>query len=112
MLDIDGARVDFGDGAWGLCRASNTGPVLVLRFEALTSERLAAIRAEVEAVVEAAVAGERDDLVTTEAAPREEPWTIRRVLAWADRRSQEARQHLGLASTRSSCSARCSARRA
>jgi len=60
VLDIDGARVDFGDGAWGLCRASNTGPVLVLRFEARTPERLAAIRLEVEAAVEAAVAGERE----------------------------------------------------
>ena len=57
VLDIDGARVDFGDGAWGLCRASNTGPVLVLRFEARTAERRDAIRAEVEAVVAAAVAG-------------------------------------------------------
>lgn len=57
VLDIDGARVDFGDGAWGLCRASNTGPVLVLRFEATTPERRDAIRAEVEAVVAAAVSG-------------------------------------------------------
>jgi len=30
---IDGIRVDYQDG-WGLCRASNTTPVLVLRFEA------------------------------------------------------------------------------
>ncbi|MEZ4298122.1 MAG: phosphomannomutase/phosphoglucomutase [Polyangiaceae bacterium] len=57
VLDIDGARVDFGDEAWGLCRASNTGPVLVLRFEARTAERRDAIRAEVEAVVAAAVQG-------------------------------------------------------
>ena len=56
VLDIDGARVDFGDDAWGLCRASNTGPVLVLRFEARTPERRDAIRAEVEAVVAKAVA--------------------------------------------------------
>jgi phosphomannomutase/phosphoglucomutase len=55
VLDIDGARILFGEGAWGLCRASNTGPVLVLRFEATTTERLAEIRAEVEAVVAAAV---------------------------------------------------------
>jgi phosphomannomutase/phosphoglucomutase len=47
VLDIDGARVDFGDGAWGLCRASNTQPVLVLRFEARTEARLAEIEAEV-----------------------------------------------------------------
>jgi phosphomannomutase/phosphoglucomutase len=51
VLDVDGARIDFGDGAWGLCRASNTGPVLVLRFEAKSDERRDAIRAEVEAVV-------------------------------------------------------------
>lgn len=38
-IDIDGARVMFGDG-WGLVRASNTQPVLVLRFEAKTKERL------------------------------------------------------------------------
>lgn len=49
--DLDGARIDFGDGAWGLCRASNTGAVLVLRFEAPTPARVDAIRAEVEAVV-------------------------------------------------------------
>jgi phosphomannomutase/phosphoglucomutase len=57
VLDVDGARIDFGDGAWGLCRASNTGPVLVLRFEARDQARLDAIRAEVEGVVrDAAVA--------------------------------------------------------
>lgn len=38
-IDIDGARVLFGDG-WGLVRASNTQPVLVLRFEAKNRERL------------------------------------------------------------------------
>lgn len=51
VLDVDGARIDFGDGAWGLCRASNTQPVLVLRFEATTEARLAAIRSDVERVV-------------------------------------------------------------
>jgi phosphomannomutase/phosphoglucomutase len=48
--DVDGARVRF-EGGWGLVRASNTGPVLVLRFEATSEARLAEIRAEVEAVV-------------------------------------------------------------
>jgi phosphomannomutase/phosphoglucomutase len=43
IIDVDGVRVDFGDG-WGLLRASNTQPVLVLRFEARTPERLAEIR--------------------------------------------------------------------
>jgi len=42
-VDIDGVRVEFADG-WGLVRASNTGPVLVLRFEAASLERLNAIR--------------------------------------------------------------------
>lgn len=41
--DIDGVRVDFGDG-WGLIRASNTQPVLVLRFEAPSQARLSEIR--------------------------------------------------------------------
>lgn len=59
VLDVDGARIDFGDGAWGLCRASNTGPVLVLRFEAKSAERRDAIRAEVEAVVTRARASQR-----------------------------------------------------
>jgi phosphomannomutase/phosphoglucomutase len=45
--DIDGVRVDFGDG-WGLVRASNTQPVLVLRFEATTAPRLAELREVVE----------------------------------------------------------------
>ena len=40
---IDGIRVRFQDG-WGLIRASNTQPALVLRFEASTPERLAAFR--------------------------------------------------------------------
>lgn len=39
VIDIDGARVLFGDG-WGLLRASNTQPVLVLRFEARTEAQL------------------------------------------------------------------------
>jgi phosphomannomutase/phosphoglucomutase len=47
VVDVDGARVKFPDG-WGLVRASNTGPVLVLRFEAKTPERLAEIRRYVE----------------------------------------------------------------
>jgi phosphomannomutase/phosphoglucomutase len=42
-IDIDGARVLFGDG-WGLVRASNTQPVLVLRFEAKTEQRLNEIK--------------------------------------------------------------------
>jgi phosphomannomutase/phosphoglucomutase len=47
VVDVDGARIDFGDG-WGLVRASNTTPLLVLRFEADTTSRLAEIRGIVE----------------------------------------------------------------
>jgi phosphomannomutase/phosphoglucomutase len=44
---LDGVRIRFAEG-WGLLRASNTQPVLVLRFEAATPEALAAYRSEVE----------------------------------------------------------------
>lgn len=43
VIDIDGARV-LMDGGWGLVRASNTQPVLVLRFEAESADKLAEIR--------------------------------------------------------------------
>jgi phosphomannomutase / phosphoglucomutase len=43
IIDTDGVRILFPDG-WGLIRASNTQPVLVLRFESSTAENLAAIR--------------------------------------------------------------------
>ncbi len=46
VIDIDGVRVQFGDG-WALIRASNTQPVLVARFEAVSKERLQAIAREV-----------------------------------------------------------------
>jgi phosphomannomutase/phosphoglucomutase len=48
--DIDGIRIDFGDG-WGLVRASNTGPILVLRFEAKTAPRMNEIRDLVESAL-------------------------------------------------------------
>jgi phosphomannomutase/phosphoglucomutase len=44
---VDGVRVLFGDG-WGLIRASNTQPVLVMRFEARSSEQLEKIQSEME----------------------------------------------------------------
>lgn len=44
---IDGMRITFKDG-WGLIRASNTQPVLVLRFEAESSERLHEIQQLIE----------------------------------------------------------------
>jgi phosphomannomutase / phosphoglucomutase len=43
VIDVDGARVLF-DGGWGLVRASNTQPVLVLRFEARDEALLEKIR--------------------------------------------------------------------
>jgi phosphomannomutase / phosphoglucomutase len=43
VIDVDGARVLF-DGGWGLVRASNTQPVLVLRFEAVNEKRLNEIK--------------------------------------------------------------------
>jgi len=55
IIDVDGVRVQFGDG-WGLVRASNTQPVLVLRFEALTEKRLGEIKKLVEGKVKQAVA--------------------------------------------------------
>lgn len=52
VLDIDGVRVDFGDG-WGVVRASNTEPALTTRFEAVTLERAIEIRAIMLEQVEA-----------------------------------------------------------
>ena len=50
---IDGVRVAFEDG-WGLVRASNTGPVLVVRCEAQSAASLQAIRDAIEGAVDAA----------------------------------------------------------
>lgn len=54
VIDIDGLRAVYEDG-WGLVRASNTQPALVLRFEALTEERLAEIRNEIESALKAII---------------------------------------------------------
>jgi len=51
IIDVDGVRIVFEDG-WGLVRASNTQPALVLRFEARSKERLAEIRTLVEEALE------------------------------------------------------------
>lgn len=51
VIDVDGVRIVFDDG-WGLVRASNTQPVLVLRYEAETKERLDEIRRLIESRVE------------------------------------------------------------
>src|SRR5438105_5124323 len=48
VITVDGARVLFGDG-WELIRASNTQPVIVMRFEARTKERLEKIQSEMQA---------------------------------------------------------------
>jgi phosphomannomutase/phosphoglucomutase len=50
VMDVDGVRVLFPHG-WGLLRASNTQPVLVLRFEATTPELLEQYQTEVEQAV-------------------------------------------------------------
>lgn len=46
VIDIDGARVLFPDG-WGLVRASNTGPQLIVRCEGKTPEALDNIKEEI-----------------------------------------------------------------
>lgn len=55
VVDVDGVRAKFA-GGWGLVRASNTQPALVMRCEGATTERLAEIRAIVEGHLEAAKA--------------------------------------------------------
>jgi phosphomannomutase/phosphoglucomutase len=47
VIDVDGVRVQFADG-WGLIRASNTQPALVLRFEASSQHKLDEYRALIE----------------------------------------------------------------
>jgi phosphomannomutase/phosphoglucomutase len=53
VVDVDGVRVIYEKG-WGLVRASNTQPVLVMRFEAENQELLTKYRAELEHTVEQA----------------------------------------------------------
>jgi len=48
VATLDGVRITFPEG-WGLLRASNTQPVLVMRFEAASPQALDAYRGEVEA---------------------------------------------------------------
>jgi phosphomannomutase/phosphoglucomutase len=55
VIDVDGVRVLFEHG-WGLLRASNTQPVLVMRFEAATAGLLEQYRQEMEAALERAQA--------------------------------------------------------
>lgn len=53
IVDVDGVRVPFENG-WGLVRASNTQPVLVMRFEATSKQQLEQYRKEIEEIVERA----------------------------------------------------------
>ena len=57
IVEVDGARVIFPKG-WGLIRASNTQPVLVMRFEAETDALLKEYRDELEGVLKAEIGGE------------------------------------------------------
>jgi len=56
VIDIDGARILFENG-WGLARASNTQPVIVMRFEADDPDHLQQIQAQVASVAERLIAG-------------------------------------------------------
>jgi phosphomannomutase/phosphoglucomutase len=47
IIDVDGVRIQFAEG-WGLVRASNTQPALVLRFEAQSPEKLKEYRSMIE----------------------------------------------------------------
>ncbi len=49
-LDIDGVRAQFRDG-WALVRCSNTGPNLIVRYEAKTEKRLREIESEFNFVI-------------------------------------------------------------
>jgi len=55
VVDVDGVRAKFA-GGWGLVRASNTQPALVMRCEAHSAARLAEIKAAIEAHLAAAEA--------------------------------------------------------
>ena len=50
IITIDGLRVEYGDG-FGLARASNTTPVVVMRFEAETPQALERIQADFKRVI-------------------------------------------------------------
>jgi phosphomannomutase/phosphoglucomutase len=67
VIDIDGVRVVFPDG-WGLVRASNTSPVIVLRFEAKSELRLQQIKALIERAIEKA----KSELSADSHVPRKE----------------------------------------
>ena len=53
LIEIDGVRATWPDG-WGLIRASNTTPILVVRYEATTKARLAEIQKLIDGTIEQA----------------------------------------------------------
>ncbi len=55
LITVDGVRVTFPDG-WGLIRASNTTPILVVRYEAKTKERLKEIQQLIDGTIHEAKA--------------------------------------------------------
>lgn len=56
VIDIDGARILFEHG-WGLARASNTQPVIVMRFEADSEDQLNVIQSLVASAAKRLIAG-------------------------------------------------------
>ena len=50
LITLDGLRVEYADG-WGLIRASNTSPALLLRFEADTRIRMLEIQEKFKALI-------------------------------------------------------------
>ncbi|MEN3290854.1 MAG: phosphomannomutase / phosphoglucomutase, partial [Burkholderiales bacterium] len=60
IVTIDGLRVEYADG-FGLARASNTTPVVVMRFEAESHEALQRIQQEFKRAILAA----RPDAILT-----------------------------------------------
>jgi len=58
VIKIDGLRVEYKEG-FGLMRASNTTPVIVLRFEADTEKKLQEIQAEFKSILEQYISPEK-----------------------------------------------------
>lgn len=81
IIDIDGVRVVFPDG-WGLVRASNTSPVLVLRFEAQTQSRLRQIQEYLQGIVEKAKAEVAGGMIDCDEKREDHrPWGFYEVLS-------------------------------
>jgi hypothetical protein len=81
IIDIDGVRVVFPDG-WGLVRASNTSPVLVLRFEAQTQSRLRQIQGYLQGIVEKAKAEVAASMIDGDGKREDHrPWGFYEILS-------------------------------